>query len=128
MHKLTCLRCAASYEMPRALSKFCPDCRDARFHEREAATSEVFKAKKRGELTRAAEHICADCGKQARDWDHRDYTKPLEVVAVCHSCNVRRPPAYCSGYRPESATGGDVDRQSMRPRDWQAIWPELAEA
>jgi DNA-binding transcriptional regulator YdaS (Cro superfamily) len=27
----------------------------------------------------------------------------------------------------ESATGGEVTRKELRPDDWQAIWPELAE-
>lgn len=25
----------------------------------------------------------------------------------------------------ELATGGDVDRRAMRPKDWHLIWPEL---
>lgn len=36
---------------------------------------------------------CADCGAVAKHYDHRDYAKPLEVEAVCHSCNLRRGPA-----------------------------------
>lgn len=34
------------------------------------------------------------------------------------------PPEYCAAI--ETATG--VSRQDLRPDDWQAIWPELAEA
>jgi hypothetical protein len=36
---------------------------------------------------------CVDCGAQARDYDHRDYNKPLEVDPVCRRCNLRRGPA-----------------------------------
>jgi hypothetical protein len=36
---------------------------------------------------------CVDCGAQARDYDHRDYNKPLEVNPVCRRCNLRRGPA-----------------------------------
>jgi hypothetical protein len=38
---------------------------------------------------------CVDCGKYAAQcYDHRDYTKPLEVDPVCGGCNVRRGPGY----------------------------------
>lgn len=33
---------------------------------------------------------CADCSGPASVWDHRDYLKPLEVVAVCQRCNIKR--------------------------------------
>ena len=33
---------------------------------------------------------CTDCGKQAHGYDHRDYSKPLEVQPTCTSCNHRR--------------------------------------
>ena len=36
---------------------------------------------------------CVDCGADATIYDHRDYSKPLEVEAVCHSCNIIRGPA-----------------------------------
>ena len=35
---------------------------------------------------------CFDCGKPAMHYDHRDYSKPLEVSPVCASCNYRRGP------------------------------------
>ena len=37
---------------------------------------------------------CVDCGKRAEHYDHRDYTKPLEVEPVCRSCNKLRGPAH----------------------------------
>lgn len=30
--------------------------------------------------------------------------------------------------RTESATGGKVTRQALRPEDWKQIWPELSVA
>jgi len=33
---------------------------------------------------------CVDCGKQATCYDHRDYSKPIDVEPVCHPCNVKR--------------------------------------
>ncbi|MGV2862123.1 transcriptional regulator [uncultured Achromobacter sp.] len=34
-------------------------------------------------------------------------------------------PVYCA--RIESVLEGQVTRQQLRPDDWQAVWPELAE-
>jgi hypothetical protein len=53
----------------------------------------VAAAVHRGKLPPAKECVCVDCGKQARDYDHRDYSKPLEVEPVCHPCNLKRGPA-----------------------------------
>jgi len=39
---------------------------------------------------------------------------------------TRPNPAYCAAI--ERATGGQVTRQDLRPLDWMAIWPELAES
>lgn len=36
---------------------------------------------------------CVDCGNRATSYEHRDYTKPLEVEPVCNSCNMKRGPA-----------------------------------
>ena len=33
---------------------------------------------------------CADCAAPAREYDHRDYTKPLQVEPVCRRCNQKR--------------------------------------
>jgi hypothetical protein len=39
--------------------------------------------------------MCVDCGKYpASCYDHRDYTKPLDVDPVCGSCNKLRGPGY----------------------------------
>lgn len=36
------------------------------------------------------------------------------------------PPEYCATI--EAATKGEVTRKTLRPDDWQKIWPELAPA
>lgn len=58
-----------------------------------AASSAVNAAVKSGRLPPPSTCACADCGKPARDYDHRDYSKPLDVQPVCRSCNKLRGPA-----------------------------------
>lgn len=36
---------------------------------------------------------CVDCGKRAFYYDHRYYSRPLDVVPVCRGCNIKRGPA-----------------------------------
>ncbi len=57
------------------------------------AHSIVKKAIKAGELEAPAMLDCADCGKTAYCYDHRDYNQPLDVVPVCQACNIKRGPA-----------------------------------
>ncbi len=59
------------------------------------AHSVVCRAKNAGLLPRFDSTVlCVDCGVQATEYDHRDYFKPLDVVPVCHPCNIKRGPAY----------------------------------
>lgn len=53
----------------------------------------VRRAIVRGELPPARACVCVDCGKPATEYDHRDYSRPLDVVPVCHRCNILRGPA-----------------------------------
>ncbi len=56
-----------------------------------AARLEMEMAKKRGVIPPLDGNIpCADCGKLARDWDHRDYLLSWRVEPTCRSCNVKR--------------------------------------
>ena len=57
------------------------------------AYGQVKKARVQGLLPDPWDCLCADCGKQASVYDHRDYAKPLEVDPVCKACNVFRGPA-----------------------------------
>jgi hypothetical protein len=99
---ITCVTCGKQeqrFSCARATS-FCHDCQRQHAREQRAALSRVYAAVKRGLLPRASDHGCADCDSPATDYDHRDYTKPLDVEPVCRSCNIKRGPAYDSVYRP----------------------------
>ena len=52
----------------------------------------VSIAIKNGKLKHPTLLKCVDCGKPATEYDHRDYSKPLNVDPVCHSCNLKRGP------------------------------------
>jgi len=54
------------------------------------AIGAVGWAVKLGKLPKATELTCVDCGKPATQYEHRDYTKPLEIDPVCRKCNHRR--------------------------------------
>ena len=75
----------------KTFSNCCDECNEVRG--RAAAIAAVSRAKRRGELPNAKTKLCVDCGAMAHDWDHRDYSKPLDVEPVCRSCNLRRGPA-----------------------------------
>lgn len=71
----------------------CSQCSSAVGMARVKAIKVVTKAVKTGEIKKAKECACVDCGKPAIDYDHREYLKPLNVVPVCRSCNLKRGPA-----------------------------------
>lgn len=58
-----------------------------------AAHAAAARAQKNGLLPRPSSLACVDCNRQAECYDHRDYSKPLQVDPVCRSCNVMRGPA-----------------------------------
>lgn len=68
------------------------------------AHAAVSKAIKTGQLPRPDTLQCADCDRPAEVYDHRDYAKPLEVDAVCRSCNVMRGHAALPDAGPYLAT------------------------
>jgi hypothetical protein len=57
-----------------------------------SAHAAVRYAIARGELKPIQELACVDCGAPATCYDHRDYSKPLEVDPVCQACNLCRGP------------------------------------
>lgn len=110
LRHFVCIRCKLpSQRDPRVRSFMCESCMCLHRDEARRATSEVTKAIKNGEMDRADAHACADCGKTARDWDHRDYLRPLEVVPLCKGCNIKRGTAFDSVYRP----AGEVERPPL---------------
>jgi hypothetical protein len=59
----------------------------------------VCRAVKAGRLTnlRDSNVLCTDCKlRRATNYEHRDYSKPLEVEPICISCNLMRGPAILS--------------------------------
>lgn len=53
---------------------------------RNAAIGKVAQAEKRGSLIRPK--ACSNCGTAAKlHAHHPDYTKPLDVMWLCHSCH-----------------------------------------
>lgn len=56
-----------------------------------AAGKRVARAIRDGVLQRLTGLVpCADCGQPATMYDHRDYSRPLDVEPVCRTCNRRR--------------------------------------
>lgn len=89
---LTCERCNQSFDAVGRARRVCRPCVATRFQDNggRAAHRAVRMAVSRGELAPAKNLLCTDCGKRAREYDHRDYSKPLEVTPVCRSCNHKR--------------------------------------
>jgi hypothetical protein len=50
----------------------------------------VNAAVRKGELPPATDCVCADCGCQATEYHHEDYSKPLEVIPLCREHHVAR--------------------------------------
>lgn len=90
--------CCKQVRVMQPTAVICLKCRPLIYRARVAiqrpAGNAVAKAVRHGILPRLNGSIaCADCGKPANSYDHRDYDKPLEVSPVCISCNFLRGPA-----------------------------------
>lgn len=60
-------------------------------NDNEVARQLTLYAVKIGFLQHPSLYVCMDCKRrQAQCYDHRDYSKPLEVDAVCCRCNSIR--------------------------------------
>jgi hypothetical protein len=53
----------------------------------------VRRAIATGKLVDPKTLLCVDCGEQAYCYDHRDWSKPLDVDPVCRAHNRKRGPA-----------------------------------
>ncbi len=60
---------------------------------KESASARVQSEIRNGNLPNPKTLTCDDCGGPAIEYEHRDYNKPLMVVPICRSCNLRRGPA-----------------------------------
>jgi len=50
----------------------------------------VSVAVRKGDLPHISTQKCVDCGAKAQHYDHRDYSKPLDVEPTCQKCNIKR--------------------------------------
>ncbi len=89
-----CVDCGGPKEWGRdSMTQRCGLCRvvfEAQMH---AAKRAVAGAVKAGKLPDRRLFACVDCGDPATDYDHRDYSRPLDVQPVCRACNFARGPA-----------------------------------
>jgi len=94
--KKICPNCSKSFSNRHPTAIYCLACMDWNKRHPLAgwASGLVNQSIMRGELPRADSLLCTDCGEQARDYDHRDYTRPLDVEPTCRSCNNFRGSAY----------------------------------
>jgi hypothetical protein len=60
------------------------------------AMKAVAYAVRNGRMQPATAFACTDCAASAEVYDHRDYSKQLQVEPVCLRCNARRGPAFWS--------------------------------
>mgnify|MGYP000140150664 CR=1 len=100
---MACVDCGGA-KWPRAhfMRQRCGPCGKNFERHMQAAQRAVHQAVRRGELAPAVEHVCVDCGGKASDWDHRDYSKPMDVQPVCRRCNFARGPALYERVAPEA--------------------------
>ena len=89
---LVCAVCLGAIPRDRAfISTVCSNaCSMALCEARSSAIGAVAAQIRAGELPRAKDCTCVDCGAQAHDYDHRHYLRPLDVQPVCRSCNLAR--------------------------------------
>ena len=77
------------------MKNVCIECRNNRLEQTSPAHKLVNRAVVNGVLPHPKKRRCADCGKKATCYDHRDYSKPLDVVPLCQSCNLLRGHGKC---------------------------------
>jgi hypothetical protein len=103
---MVCQGCGVEESTMRGWPYRCEPCRpaqivrsgpilpDERKQIRQAAHALVARAVYDGRLPHPSGNRCADCAEfMASEYDHRDYTKPLQVDPVCRACNSKRGPA-----------------------------------
>jgi hypothetical protein len=92
--KKICLGCGKKFWRAASVMDICVLCsyerEKVRVRVRYKSRLAVAKAVKNGDLPRPDKCKCVDCGKRAFCYDHRDYTKPLDVSPVCKSCDAKR--------------------------------------
>lgn len=96
---LTCGACGVEFSQKTVGSKlrYCVSCRDEYYRVRRRAVALVANAVAFHKIPPARDLNCVDCApsreRKAQVYDHRDYSRPLEVEPVCQFHNCRRGPA-----------------------------------
>jgi len=62
--------------------------------EKHLARTVIYNRVVNGIIPKASALKCVDCGTQAKEYDHRDYSKPKDVDAVCEKCHTKRTPHW----------------------------------
>lgn len=88
-----CVDCGGNKADLHPLRQRCIPCDGNFSRQMLRANAVIGREVARGRLQPARTLQCVDCGRQALDWDHRDYSKPLEVEPTCRACNQKRGPA-----------------------------------
>lgn len=89
-----CAICDGAIPRGRSHSQYCGlQCATAVSEARVGVGNRIAQLVKSGSFLPAKTLLCADCGGPAKEYEHREYLKPLDVVPVCRSCNLRRGPA-----------------------------------
>lgn len=99
----SCRACKAAYmrdwrKTPKGILCTFRHNHDLRFTRIETAKSAVYVARRDGKLQPPSQFKCVDCGEIAKNWEHRDYKKPLMIEPVCVSCNQKRGPGENRSY------------------------------
>lgn len=87
-----CLLCRSKYSPRGSWSRYCLSCSRVAVRIQSLAGQTVLRAVRKGLLPPVVSLVCVDCGAPAAAYDHRDYSKHLEVEPVCVSCNGKRGP------------------------------------
>ncbi len=86
-----CKACAKAYREANPRKRLAVSKTWRKTHpEKYAAHNAVRVAVRRGDLPKVSTVSCVDCGIQASEYHHEDYTKPLDVEALCVSCHNKR--------------------------------------
>lgn len=90
-YEFACEFCGVAVEKDRKPKRLhCFDCRRRCYRMQQRCGAIVQRAIRDGIIPRVSTLSCVDCGKPACDYDHRDYTKPLEIEPTCRKCNLKR--------------------------------------
>lgn len=90
-----CIMCGEKFICRRTviLRTTCYKCMPKWTSLRRRAQNAVRKAVREGRLPDWRHLACVDCGRPSIGYEHRDYSKKLDVVPICVSCNYKRGPA-----------------------------------